>query len=70
MLKMQDDPDEFLKTKVEKSSRNIDPDGCLKTNDLDEIHGKADILLKGKLIISQAGARVWNQPSVFERSEV
>jgi hypothetical protein len=52
MLKMKDDPDELLKTKGEKRSRNIDPDGCLKTNDLCENRGKAYILLKTQSVIS------------------
>jgi hypothetical protein len=56
MLKMKDDPDELLKTKGGKISENIDPDGCLTTNDLYENRGKADILLKINAVIWQARA--------------
>src|ERR1019366_3772535 len=34
MLKMQDDPDELLKTKGKFRTKNIDPDGCLKIKEL------------------------------------
>ena len=34
MLKMQDDPDELLKTKVKFKMKKLDPDGCLKIKEL------------------------------------
>jgi hypothetical protein len=34
MLKMQDDTDEFLKTKGKFRTKNIDPDDCLKIKEL------------------------------------
>jgi hypothetical protein len=34
MLKMKVDPDELLKTKGKFRTKNIDPDGCLKTKEL------------------------------------
>jgi hypothetical protein len=34
MLKMEDDPDELLKTKGKFRMKNIYPDGCLKTKEL------------------------------------
>ena len=48
MLKMQDDPDESLKTKDNFSTGNSDPDDCLKTKDLYDNFGKAEKLLKSK----------------------
>jgi hypothetical protein len=37
MLKMQDDPDELLKTKVKFKMKKLDPDGCLKIKELSPI---------------------------------
>jgi hypothetical protein len=34
MLKMQDDPDELLKTKGKFRTKNIDPDECMKIKEL------------------------------------
>jgi hypothetical protein len=34
MLKMQDDPDELLKTKGKFRLKKLDPDGCLKIKEL------------------------------------
>jgi hypothetical protein len=34
MLKMQDDPDELLKTKGKLNLKKLDPDGCLKIKEL------------------------------------
>jgi hypothetical protein len=34
MLKMQDDPDELLKTKAKFKMNKLDPDGCLKIKKL------------------------------------
>jgi hypothetical protein len=40
MLKMKVDPDELLKTKGKFRTKNINPDGYLKTKDLCDICGK------------------------------
>ena len=34
MLKMEDDPDELMKTKNKFRTKNIDPDECLKIKEL------------------------------------
>jgi hypothetical protein len=34
MLKIQDDPDELLKTKGKFKPKKLDPDGCLKIKEL------------------------------------
>jgi hypothetical protein len=48
MLKIKVDPDELLKTKGKFRTKNIDPDGCLKTKDLCDNCGKAERLFKSK----------------------
>jgi hypothetical protein len=41
MLKMKIEPDELLKTKGKLKPKIIDPDGCLKINELREDRGEA-----------------------------
>jgi hypothetical protein len=43
MLKMEDDPDELLKTKVGKNPKNMDPDELLKTKNILAFHHKCTV---------------------------
>jgi hypothetical protein len=52
MLKMQDDPDELLKTKGKRKRKTIDPDDCMKTKGLPDNRGEARMLLKRKALIA------------------
>jgi hypothetical protein len=50
MLKMQDDPDELLKTKGKLKPKKLDPDECMKMKELRRYWVLADRLLKRKIV--------------------
>jgi hypothetical protein len=50
---MKVDPDELLKTKGKLKSKIVDPDGCLKTNELYENGRETRKLLKGMVDIAR-----------------
>jgi hypothetical protein len=57
MLKMQDDPDELLKTKGKLKLKKLDPDGCLKIKELRLNLAIAGRLLKGSMVIARFRAK-------------
>ena len=57
MLKMQDDPDELLKTKGKFRTRNTDPDACLKIKELRQYLLLADKFLKGRMVIARISVK-------------
>ena len=48
MLKMEDDPDELLKTKGKLRREKFDPDGCLKIKELFQLLGLCGNVVESK----------------------